>query len=132
MKFKGPSLPQPKIQYLFSISLFNVVLVLLVLFVFSSALVAPSGLSVVLPHSVTGEPLADQGVVVTLLKDGSVFVGNRATSLDELKKILPSEKKWDFSVLIKADRLASVGALTSLLDFFREAGARKVTMATNE
>jgi biopolymer transport protein ExbD len=100
-----------------------------------------------LPHGVTSEPLSGKGLVITLLKDNSIYLGARKTSLLELKKIFlsssPSFLKKEvlssssvanecFSVLIKADRAASVGALVCLWDMLKEAAAAKVYIVTNE
>jgi len=147
LKFLKISHPEPKISFLFSVVLFNCLFVFLMFFLFSSFIVTPSGLSLSLPRGVTSEPLSGKGLIITLLKDDSIYLGDRKTSILELKKILasslraslikgsalsPSKEDARFSVLIKADTSASVGVLVRIWDMFKEAGVAKVYIATNE
>lgn len=147
MKFLKVPHPEPKIYFLFSVLLFNCLFVFLMFFLFSSFIVTPSGHSLMLPRGVASEPLSGEGLVITLLKDDSVYLRDRKINLLELKKILASlspillknestlsfsKSGAHFSVLIKADKSASVGVLVGIWDMLKEAGAAKIYIATNE
>ena len=92
----------------------------------------PCGFSISLARAVSSEPVSGQGCVVSILKDDTVYLGDLAVSLSELKRLLVQRHEAYPNVLIKVDQRASVGALVKVWDTFRSSGIDKVNIATNE
>jgi biopolymer transport protein ExbD len=109
----------------------DTILVLLAVFVIISPLIGP-GIPVRLPTA-AGEKLpATATILLTLNKQGEVFLGGRQANPIFLSVDLQNLKKADpnMKVIIQADKEVSYEAVVSLLDIVRNAGISAVGLAT--
>lgn len=132
MKFARPPLINNGVRYSYLVLFFNVFLILLVIVIFLPDLLMPAGLTVALPRVISSESVSQKGPVVSILKDNTIYLNSRKISLKELKDFLASGKNQRFQALIKADKEARIGVLVDVWNLFRESGASRVSIATNE
>lgn len=132
MKFARPPLINNGVRYSYLVLFFNVFLILLVIVIFLPDLLMPAGLTVALPRVISSESVSQKGPVVSILKDNTIYLNSRKISLKELKDFLASGKNQRFQALIKADKEARIGVLVGVWNLFRESGASRVSIATNE
>lgn len=131
MKFSHRPVTELGSRRIYFVLFFHVCLLLLAFAVFLPRVLRPAGLSVILPRSLTSEPVADDGLVISLTDTGEIFVHGRRTPLKTLREVLSDHAAKETSVLIKADRRAHVGTLAQIWDLCRAAGLGRVSIATN-
>ena len=115
--------------------LIDVVFQLLVFFMLTSSFVVNSGIQVNLPKAVTSELISkSEEKVVVVNSEDSIFYENRIVSLNELKDALKEglAKHKKMSVIIKADRLSSLGRIIEVWDICRQIGIEKVNIAARQ
>ena len=108
--------------------LVDVMLVLLIIFMVAAPMLQP-GISVKLPHAQTAKPVESQGLTITLSKEDVAYVDGRAISLRDLRSQL-APRRGEGSIVIRADRYASVGHLMELWDLCRDLGFSQIHIAT--
>jgi biopolymer transport protein ExbD len=111
--------------------LIDVVFQQLIFFMLTSSFVFQPGIKVNLPKAVTSEIAQEESIVVTITAENVIYLGDRVSTPKELEtklKGLPSGK----SLLIKADRKASLGRVVEVWDMCRTAGIVQVNIATTE
>jgi biopolymer transport protein ExbD len=108
--------------------IFLVVVFFFLLFVF--AIDAP--LNVRLPKAVTSDMANDKSITIVVTSENIVYVNNRVTTLQELRGLLSQAKDRASSVLIKADRRASVGRIVDIWNLGRNLGIKRINVATDQ
>ncbi len=112
--------------------LIDVIFQLLVFFMLSSSFTFQSGINVKLPKAVTSEAIKEDNIIVTITSEDIIYLNGVLTTSKELKGKLASLKSKQRSLLIKADRRASVGRIVDIWDMCRNLGIEKINIATNE
>ncbi|MCU0821677.1 MAG: biopolymer transporter ExbD [Spirochaetes bacterium] len=118
-----------------SVALTDIIMNLFIFFFISFSLLytfnpyQESKIKVSLPKGVTNVQEADEGpIVVTVTAKNDIYIGNtlipKETILDELKKYGSDARKK--SVIVKADRQASVDYFVKVLDAAKQAGIDKL------
>lgn len=115
-----------------TVSVINGCLLIVFFIVLLPRLLTSTGMTILLPRSITSEPVSEKGFVISILKDQTIYLGPQRTSLAELKHFFLSQKTDGHQVLIKADQDAPVGVLVRVWDLLRQTGASRVNIATNE
>lgn len=110
----------------------NIVLLFVFFLVFLPKVMKPCGFSVELARAISCEPVSGNDCVISISKNSSFYLNGRKVALDELKNFVVAKKSAFSNILIKADQNANVGALVKVWDLFRDAGAEKINIATNE
>ncbi len=108
--------------------IFLVVVFFLLVFVF--AVSAP--LNVKLPKAVTSDMVNDSSITIVVTSENILYVNDRVTTLQELKNFLSRAGSRSRSVLIKADRRASVGRVVDIWDLGRNLGIERINVATDQ
>jgi biopolymer transport protein ExbD len=92
--------------WLYIVPLLNVVLLLLVFFLFSSGLVIQSGVSVSLPKSSSRLTGFDRAHIITIPAgdDSPLYYDGKRVSLVELREALERDKKTDRRAIIHSDQ----------------------------
>lgn len=110
----------------------DVMLVLLIIFMVSAPMMV-QGVDVSLPKA-TGSPLQTETdhLVVTVDKDGKVFILETAIPLEGLKEKLSAilQSRTDKTVYFRADMNVSYGIAMQVLSEIRAAGVDKLGMIT--
>jgi len=110
----------------------DVMLVLLVIFMVAAPLIQ-QGIDVQLPKTRSqGLPGADEPLVITVKRDGSIFVQRAKVPLAKLEKKLEKifESRGDRKVFLRADGRARYGTVARTLAALRRAGAKRIGMVT--
>lgn len=90
----------------------------------------PAGLVLRLPRATTSTPIETGGEIVSLTRDGRVFLNGESSSMAELEQEFAKPKRALSRVLIRADASVAIGDLVRVWDACRRAGAVAVSIAT--
>ena len=112
--------------------LVNVFFLLFIFFLFTSSFIFQPGIKVSLPKAVTSEVIQQESVVVTITKDGRIYLNEREISQDELASTLKLLAKAKTPLLIKADSSAPLGRIVEVWDMCRNEGVLQVNIATDK
>ncbi len=133
LRFKLRQRPQKKAR-IEIIPMIDVIFFLLVFFMISSMSMTHShGISVQLPKSTTAPKAIKPRFVVTLTKDGGIFVNKTQTSLSNLGTLLAAEMRQspEEMVIISADQGVNYGIVVQAMEEARKIGVRKFSLATD-
>jgi biopolymer transport protein TolR len=98
------------------INLVDLAFVLLIIFIVTAPMLQ-AGIDVALPKSVAGPVMSDEGVVVSIDRSGSIFLGNvRLESIDEFEKVLPSylQERSKREIYLRGDEAVTYGKVLQL------------------
>lgn len=113
----------------------DVVFLLLIFFMISTTFVESPGISIKLPESsaqtVEREP---KEIKVYLSQDGDIFHRDKKISLNDFKSILADHQPEAelTTVLLLADQESRHGKVVTLMDLARDAGFKKLAIATEQ
>jgi biopolymer transport protein ExbD/biopolymer transport protein TolR len=113
--------------------LVDVMLVLLIVFMITAPMLA-AGMHVELPKAAAAQPLEPkQPVIVTVRKDGEIFVGKDKVARDQLVTALRANVDGDRNrvVHVRGDREARYGDIIAVMDRLAAGGFVKVALLAN-
>lgn len=113
----------------------DVVFLLLIFFMISTTFIETPGLSIKLPESsATTIDRKPEELKIFLTSQGGIYHGDQKLSLDEFKQLLRDgqPKAAETTFLLMADTDARHGKVVSLMDLARDAGYRKLAIATEQ
>jgi len=105
----------------------DVMLVLLIIFMVTAPLLQ-QGIDVTLPQAKGKEITPAERVVITIKKDGKIYMDKTAVTLEALK--LSLSKMADKEVFLKADKDVPYGIVVAVMGELREIGIEKLGMVT--
>ena len=113
--------------------LLDVVFQLLLFFILTSALVQP-GIELDLPESDQTSKALEADLVISVDRDGRVFLNDRQVSLEEVEPSLRSfaAQNSNGNVILRVDSAVSYGKFFSILDASRDAGIKNLHLAYEE
>ena len=133
MKFKRHTTLEYGLKQIDIAPLIDVVFLLLIFFMLSSSFTFQSGINVKLPKAVTSDVIQEENFVITITSENIIYLNNTILTLDELNRKLASPAaKNTLTVLIKADRRASMGRIVDIWDLCRNLGIERINIATNQ
>ena len=108
-------------------NLVDVTMVLLIIFMITAPLLR-SGMKVNLPKTTSKDTNPRQGVVVTLSKDGQVFIDEDRVARDNFSTRLLKKysARNDQQVLLQADREVPYGDVMHLMDEIKQVGIHNI------
>jgi biopolymer transport protein TolR len=107
-----------------------VVLVLLVIFMITAP-VLQSGIEVAVPKTRTVKEITEQRVVLTIARDGSLFLGDKPVNIHELPARLRSGADPSRQVIyLRADERVEFGVFASAMDAVKQAGITNISIVT--
>ncbi len=115
------------------INMIDVIFFLLVFFMVTSlAMTRINSLPVALPKTSSKPQAIEQNAVLTVRRDGSLFVNKQAASLDNLGTLLAFAMRKDPQgvVVVNADAGANYGLVVRVMDKARAIGVRRFALAT--
>jgi TolR protein len=107
--------------------LVDVMLVLLIIFMVTAPLLQ-QGIDVDLPQAKGKEMAPAERVILTIKKDGKIYMNRTAVTLKSLKGALAKKKSRE--VFLKADRDVPYGLVVTVMGELREIGIEKLGMVT--
>ena len=116
------------------IPLVDVVLVLLIIFMATTAFVKESGLKMQLPTAKSTEASREQPkeLTVALTRDGKVFLNAKQSDLKSVEAAMRAVVKSSptTSVIIKGDQNIEYKRVVTVMDMAKQAGLTKVSLGT--
>lgn len=114
--------------------LVDVVFLLLLFFMLSSHFVSAPTIKIALPESKTSEPEVKEEVIITVAKDGTIFIDQDRVTLTGLQYSLQEKLKKlkKPAVRIKADREVMLGLIVNVVDEIRLSGAGAFSIETEK
>jgi TolR protein len=111
--------------------LVDVVLVLLIIFMVTAPMMS-RGIDVRLPRTTAGSDATEDRLVVTVDRDGTIYLNDRPVNAQLLPDRLRSEMQRTGSefVFLRADQEVPYGHVMSVMDQIKKSGADKVGMVT--
>lgn len=108
----------------------DIFLVLLIIFMVSSAAMIDSGAKISLPEvdSTTAQP---REITVTVTSAQEIYVNSQPTSMDQIEEVLRGliSGKPDVPVVLEGDRQVLFGEAVKILSMAQKAGASQVAIA---
>ncbi len=112
--------------------LIDMIFQLLIFFMLTSSFVIQPGIKVNLPKAVTSEVVKFENVELVVSGENVTYLNGKVVTMAELKKLLRQVAGNRQSILIKADRRASLGRVVEIWDMCREVGVSHINIATNQ
>ena len=112
--------------------LIDVVFLLLIFFMVTPTFATIRyGMRVDLPTTTTPQEKIKQNIVVSINKDGKIYLGKKWVSEEQLVSLLSQEiKKKGTLVIVNADRDVTHGKVVRVMDLAKKAGAEKLGILT--
>ena len=113
--------------------LVDVMLVLLIVFMITAPMLA-AGMKVELPQANAAQPLdPKEPVVITLQKDGKLFIGKDEISRDGIVQAVRAKlgTEQDRAIHLRGDRDVAYGEMVTLMDKLAANGFAKVALLAN-
>lgn len=116
------------------IPLVDVTLVLLIIFMATTAFVKENGLNMKLPRAKTGQsaPQVNRDLSIALTRDGHLFVDGKPSTEAGVSSAMAQRAKSDpqARVIIKGDENIPYARVVHIVDLARQAGLPRVTLDT--
>jgi len=109
----------------------DVMLVLLVVFLVTAPMLF-RGIDVRVPRTETRTVQPEERLVLTVTKEGAVFVGEQPITLPRLERLLASlrQRNPKAAVSLRADERAAYGSVVKVMDIVKKAGIDRLGMVT--
>ena len=115
-----------------TISLTDIIFLLLVFFLLSSTFVLQPGVKVQLPTTTTSDISSEKSIVISVAKDGTVYLNDNLVNKLELGAQL-RQKVLDVGmpiIVLRVDKDLSMERLVEVMDISKMAGADRFVIAT--
>jgi biopolymer transport protein ExbD len=116
------------------IPLVDVTLVLLIIFMATTAFVKETGLNMKLPAAKTQETTADQNVDlnIALTRTGGIYLDGKASSEDQVQNAMLARARnnAETRVVIKGDEKIEYARVVRVMDMAKQAGLPRVALGT--
>ncbi len=116
------------------IPMIDIIFFLLVFFMMSTLyMVEQHTIPVNLPQASASQSDIPKSINITIMSDGKIVYEKEEIPLDLLKRriTLQMASQPDSSFILRGDRLAEYGKVVTVMDELKQAGARKVSVATD-
>ena len=112
--------------------LVDCVFLLLIFFALSSTFILQPGVKVNLPETVVSEFQRSENQLVTITKDGFIFLNGEEVDMQTLAERLSifAKERAASLLIIEADRKVPYGAVVSVMDVAKRAGVKNLAFAT--
>ncbi|MED5578794.1 MAG: biopolymer transporter ExbD [Nitrospinota bacterium] len=113
-------------------AMIDIVFLLLIFFVLSSAFVLQPAIKIKLPKTLTKQLPVRKEIVVIIARDKRVFINNKLTKYSNIFERFQKEakKQANGTVVIRADRDVSHGFVVKVMDVVKQAGFPNLAIAT--
>jgi biopolymer transport protein ExbD len=132
MRFKGRMELEHGLKQIDIAPLIDIVFQLLIFFMLTSSFLMQPGIKVNLPKAVTSEVIRSENIEILITSESVTYLNNRVVTMQELRKLFFQAAKREQSILIKADKRASLGRVVEIWDMARDLGISQINIATNQ
>jgi biopolymer transport protein ExbD len=112
--------------------LIDIVFQLLIFFMLTSSFIMQPGIKVNLPKAVTSEAVKTENIEILVTAENVLYLNGKVIVTPELQKLFKQAAKRNQTILIKADRRASLGRVVEVWDMARDLGIIQINIATNQ
>jgi biopolymer transport protein ExbD len=107
------------------IPLVDISLVLLIIFMVTTAFISESGLDIKLPTAKATQPQARRDITIAMTKEGEIYLNGEKTNLDELQDQLSQQlaQTAEKVVILKADKRIAYGEVVKIMDIINRENA---------
>lgn len=112
--------------------LIDMIFQLIIFFMLTSSFIIQAGIRVNLPHAVTSEAVKLENIEIVISGENVTYLNGKVVTKQELKILLVQAAKKKLTVLIKADRRASLGRVVEIWDMCRDLGIMQINIATDQ
>ncbi len=112
--------------------LIDVVLMLVIFFMLTTAFVLSPGIEVDLPRGHTSQEPRERDAIITMTKEGGLYFQDAQVSLETLRAVLQRayNQQPELRVVIKADALVPHGRVVTVMDIAKYLGIERLAVAT--
>ena len=116
------------------ISLTDIIFLLLIFFLLSSTFILQPGIKVELPRTTTTEISSEKSIIVSITKDGALFLNDNFVSIEQLGAKLRTMimDVGNPILIIRADKSILLNRLVEVMDRAKGAGAERFLIATQQ
>ena len=132
MRFKGRLELEHGLKQIDIAPLIDIVFQLLIFFMLTSSFIMQPGIRVNLPKAVTSEVVKYENIEILVTGENVTYFNGKVVTTGELKNLLKQVAKRNQTILIKADRHASLGRVVEIWDMARDLGITQINIATNQ
>lgn len=132
MRFKGRMELEHGLRQIDIAPLIDIVFQLLIFFMLTSSFVIQPGIKVNLPKAVTSDVVKFENIEILVTSESVTYLNGRVVTMQELKSLFKQAAKRNQTILIKADKRASLGRVVEIWDMARGAGILQINIATNQ
>jgi biopolymer transport protein ExbD len=132
MRFKGRMELEHGLKQIDIAPLINIVFLLLIFFMLTSGFVMQPGIRVILPKAVTSEIVKYENIEILVTSGNVTYFDGKIITMQELISLLKQAAKRNQTILIKADKHASLGRVVEIWDLARDLGLTQINIATNQ
>ncbi|MBL7151150.1 MAG: biopolymer transporter ExbD [Candidatus Omnitrophica bacterium] len=132
MRFKGRMELEHGLKQIDIAPLIDIVFQLLIFFMLTSSFVMQPGIKVKLPKAVTSEVIKTENIEILVTGENVTYLNGQVVNARELKNFLKAAAARQQTILIKADKRASLGRVVEIWDTARELGITQINIATNQ
>jgi len=108
----------------------NLAFLLFLLIIVASGFLVSPRITVKLPKVITSDKAEEKKVTVLITAENLIYFHNRLYTARELREEFKKNLLKGYSVLIKADRRASLGQVVEIWNLCRELGLEEVNIAS--
>lgn len=114
-------------------SLVDILFILIIFVLVSTTFLEQPALNIELPKAKSAGLEDVQELVVSVSKDGKIFLNNRLIDKKELEHLLQAELKKDKNqpVVLRADKDVFYGLVIEVMDIMRSSGVKKLVALTS-
>ena len=132
MRFKGRMELEHGLKQIDIAPLIDIVFQLLIFFMLTSSFVMQPGIKVNLPKAVTSEIVKYENIEILVSSENVTYLSGKVVTTQELTTLLKQAAKRNQTILIKADKHASLGRVVEIWDLARDLGLTQINIATNQ
>lgn len=132
MRFKGRMELEHGLRQIDIAPLIDIVFQLLIFFMLTSTFVVQPGIKINLPKAVTSEVIRFENIEILVTSESVTYLNGKVVTMQELKKLFQQAVKKNQTILIKADKRASLGKIVEIWDLARDSGVIQINIATNQ
>ncbi|MFH1413851.1 MAG: biopolymer transporter ExbD [Candidatus Omnitrophota bacterium] len=132
MRFKGRMELEHGLKQIDIAPLIDIIFQLLIFFMLTSSFVMQPGIKINLPKAVTSEIVSFENIEVVVSGESVIYLDNKVITMRELEKLFKQAAGRNQTILIKADKRASLGRVVEIWDMARDTGISKINIATNQ
>lgn len=132
MRFKGRMELEHGLRQIDIAPLIDIVFQLLIFFMLTSTFVMQPGIKISLPKAVTSEVIRFENIEILVTSESVTYLNGKVVTMQELNKLFKQAVKKNQTILIKADKRASLGKVVEIWDLARDSGITQINIATNQ